>query len=192
MSFLSALFGSADQPKKPAAPEAHPDLPVYQAVINLIAVSPALQTQLTADVQRAFDAPQSFYDDGEYTLAEYGRGLRYPKDARLTPKFVLIDTLIDWEQMAEVDWKASEEDIRFAINDILDAKGFALELPQDEQYDDPDTFSVFQTIDDDELQPAGYCLAFLDIDSDSYVFTVVPLAQQAEAEQLFARLGQLK
>jgi hypothetical protein len=188
MSLLSDLFNFDRKPKAPAesAAPARPGIEVYHAVIDLITVSNELKAQLSSDVQRAFEAPQSFYQEDEYTLAE--RGLRFPKDGPLTPKFVLIDTLINHGQMAEVDWKASEEDLRFALNEILAAKGFPLDLPAAEQYDDPDTFSVFESIEAEELQPRGYCLAFLDIDSDSYVFTVVPLVQQPQVEELLAKL----
>jgi len=52
------------------------------------------------------------------------RGLTFPDKANLTAKFVLVDTLIDNDQMAEVDWKEDEEEIRFAINCILNAKDY--------------------------------------------------------------------
>lgn len=167
-----------------------PGIDVYQALIDLIVVSEALQTQLSADVQRAFDAPQSFYRDDEYTLA--GRGLTYPDDAPLTPKFVLIDTLINHGQMAEIDWQESEEDIRCAIYEIMEAKAIPFCLLGNDQYNGLDTFRVIEAIGREELHPTGYAITTLDINSDSYVFTIIPLDQQPEVEALFAQLSQLK
>ena len=37
------------------------------------------------------------------------------------------------------------------------------------------TLETIQAIDENELLPLGYCLEMLDVNSDSYVFTIVPL-----------------
>ena len=38
-----------------------------------------------------------------------------------------------------------------------------------------ETFEIIRVIDENELLPLGYCLEMLDVNSDSYVFTIVPL-----------------
>ena len=38
-----------------------------------------------------------------------------------------------------------------------------------------ETFEIIRVIDENEWQPLGYCLEMLDVNSDSYVFTIVPL-----------------
>lgn len=160
---------------------------LYEQLIHIIVVSETLKSDLKIKLKQALENPQLFYDDqDEFILSE--RGLTYPDDRLLTPKFVLIDTLIDNNQMAEVDWKEDEEEIRFAINSIISAKKYSINLSDKTIYDNEDTSEIIALIDKEELQSVGYCLKILDIDSDSYVFTVVPLSKQDEVSDFFAQL----
>jgi len=182
MGFFSKIFGhNGDKGEK------HPNLEFYEEVVDNIIVSEALKSELRIKLKQSFENPKSFYDDkNEFILSE--RGLRYPKDILLTPKFVLIDTLENNDQMAEVDWKETEEEIRSSINRIIKAKNYSLKLNEDNRYDDTDTFEIIKSINDKELNPLGYYLEILDINSDSYVFTVVPLDQHQVVKKIFEKL----
>lgn len=91
--------------------------------------------------------------------------------------------------MAEVDWKEKEDEIRLAIIRILTAKKYSFKLSDRAIYSDNDTFEIIELIEQEELIPVGYCLDIIDIDSDSYVFTIIQLSNQEEVSNLF---GQLK
>jgi len=133
------------------------------------------------------DTPEAFFDtDGAFILSD--RGLTYPKALPLDPKFVLVDTLMEHDLMAEVDWKSAEDEVRFSINQILKAKGYDFSIAEEDGYEGKDTYETIAQINDNELQTAGYSLEILDIDSDSYVFTIVPTTQQASVAALFDRL----
>ena len=154
--------------------------------MNHIAVSEVLQKDLKIKLKQAFENPKSFYDDdNEFILSD--RGLTYPDDVALTPKFVLVDTMQDENQMAEIDWKEDEDEIQYAINRILKAKNFA-NISSEAKYDDSETFDILHLINDNELKLLGYSLEILDIDSDSYVFTIVPLEKHQDVATLFLRL----
>lgn len=196
MGLFSKLFGQKENKAKellkkdnakPIAVSIKPNFEFFEKVVDNIVVSETLQKDLKIKLKRAFENPKSFYDDNnEFILSE--RGLTFPQDTLLTPKFVFVDTLQENEQMAEVDWKEEEEEIRFAINAIIKAKNYNIKLSDGTKYDDNDTFEIIELIDKEELNPLGYSLQILDIDSDSYVFTIVPLEKQQEVETMFAIL----
>jgi hypothetical protein len=108
MGFLSKLLG-----QKQAATK-RPNFEFYERVVDYTVVSDSLRDDLKIKLKQAFEDPKSFYDHhNEFKLSD--RGLTYPKDTLLTPKFVLVDTLQDNGQMAEVDWKEEESEIRTGI-----------------------------------------------------------------------------
>ena len=193
MGLFSKLFGRKSENKSASeltrsavSQKTSADLKMYEEIVNHIVVSEALQTSLKIKLKQAFEDPKSFYDDdNEFILSE--RGLTYPNDVALTPKFVLIDTMEDEDQMAEVDWKEDEDEIRFAINRIMKAKNYTTVL-EALKYNILDTPEVLSKINDDELKPMGYSLEILDIDSDSYVFTIVPLEKHQQVSELFSNL----
>lgn len=192
MGFFSKLFGKNQDTTKSnnnsfSAESVKPNLDFYENLVDKIAVSETLQNQLKVKIKQAFNDPKSFYDeDNEFILSD--RGLTFPKDTLLTPKFVLIDTLQENDQMAEVDWKEEEEEVRFALNRIGKAKNYNFKLPDDAIYEENDTFEVIKLINNKELKPLGFSLEILDINSDSYVFTVVLLSNQQEITMLFNQL----
>lgn len=70
-----------------------PNLELYTQLVNNIVVSETLKSQLRTNLKLAFENPKVFYDEhNAFILSE--RGLTFPDDTLLTPKFVLIDTLI--------------------------------------------------------------------------------------------------
>ena len=193
MGFFSNLFGHKSKAETPSnatdkslSDNTKPDFALYEETVNHIAVSEVLQKDLKIKLKQAFENPKSFYDDdSEFILSD--RGLTYPADSALTPKFVLVDTMQDENQMAEIDWKEDEDEIRYAINRILKAKNFA-NISSEAKYDDSETFDILHLINDNELKLLGYSLEILDIDSDSYVFTIVPLEKHQDVATLFLRL----
>lgn len=181
MGFLSNIFRQKPQEKSTCG------LALYEKVVDHIVISDDLKRELKAKLKQAFENPKSFYDDNnEFILSE--RGLLYPKDALLTPKFVLIDTLQDKGQMAEVDWKEEESEIRSFLNKIRMTKNYDFTLSGDDVYKGYDTDEILRSIDKKELQTQGYSIEVLDINSDSYVFTIVPLRDKQEVKMLFEKL----
>lgn len=194
MNFFSKLFGSRN-PKRPLpetnkVPQAAatgPDYKFYESLATVLVSNNELRSALLQQLKKAMDTPEAFFDtDGEFILSD--RGLTYPKALPLVPKFVLVDTLMEHDLMAEVDWKSAEDEVRFSINQILKAKGYDFSIAEEDGYEGKDTYETIAQINDNELQAAGYSLEILDIDSDSYVFTIVPATQQASVAALFDRL----
>ena len=181
MGFLSSIFGQKKNEKL------NPDLAFYEKVVSRIVISEALKSNLKTELKQAFEDPKSFYDyNEEFTFSE--RGLTYPKDALLTPKFVLIDTLQDNGEMAEVDWKEEECEVRTFLNEIRKAKNYDFKISHDDLYEGHDTGEIITLIDEKELKSQGYSIVLLDINSDSYVFTVVPLSDKKEVTMMFEKL----
>ncbi len=194
MSFFSNLFGSRDHKrtssemnKVPQAAATKPDYIFYETLATVLVSNDELRTTLLQQLKKAMDTPEAFFDtDGAFILSD--RGLTYPKALPLVPKFVLVDTLMEHDLMAEVDWKSAGDEVRFSINQILKAKGYSFSIAGEDGYEGKDTYETIAQINDNELQTAGYSLEILDIDSDSYVFTIVPTTQQASVAALFDRL----
>jgi hypothetical protein len=194
MGLFSKLFGGKQKiesgneiPAKPGTLQSGLiDLQFYEHVVDHIADSKELQEELKAMLKQAFDNPRSFYNaSGDFILSE--RGLTYPGHSHLTRKFVLVDKMISAGQMIEVDWKEQETEIRHWIIAIAKKKGYDLPLSIENKYG-RDTFQVLCLINDKELEPMQYCLEILDIDSDSYVFTIVPLDKKQLVRNFFDKL----
>lgn len=193
MGFFSNLFGQRSRDKtKPSTSDKSltnnpkTDFALYEETVDHIVVSESLQSDLKLKLKQAFEDPRSFYDDdNEFILSE--RGLTYPDDVALTPKFVLIDTMEDEDQIAEVDWKEDEDEIRFAINRIMKAKNYAT-ISDELKYAVLDTLEIIKKINHDELKPMGHSLEILDINSDSYVFTIIPIDKHRDVSELFLKL----
>ena len=163
------------------------DFNFYEKLVDCIAVSETLKSTLKTKLKQSFESPRTFYnEDGEFLLSE--RGLTYPENKSLTSKFVLIDTMIEGNEMIEVDWKEEEEEVRSAIKIILKTKGYKNEFSELNKFENEDTFEILQLINSKELNLSGYSLEIIDIDSDSYVFTVVPLNKHDETKAMFAAL----
>jgi len=181
MGFLSNIFGQK-QNDKPI-----PDLAFYEKVVDRIVISDTLKADLKIELKQAFEDPKSFYDDNnDFVLSE--RGLTYPKDALLTPKFVLIDTMHDNGEMAEADWKEEESEVRIFLNEIRMAKKYDFIISDDDLYEGHGTGEIINLIYERELMSQGYSIELLDINSDSYVFTVVPLKDKQEVKMMFEKL----
>ena len=165
-----------------------PSIELYEDIISSIVVSEALKNELTIKIKQAFEEPEIFYDpEGKCILSE--RGINYSNEGKLTPKFVLIDTLIDNDQMIEVDWKEDEEDVRYGLNKIIESKGYGFQISEDSLYEEDDeTFEIIYSISDEELQPLGYSIEMIDINSDSHVLTIIPLGIQEVVKGLFEKL----
>ena len=161
---------------------------LYEDIINSIAVSETLKNELKIKIKQAFENPEVFYNTkGKYILSE--RGIKYSDEGKFTPKFVLIDTLIDNDQMIEVDWEEAEEDVRYGLNKIIESKGYKFQISEDNLYDEDDeTHEIIYSIDDEELQPLGYCIEMINIDSDSHILTIVPLSIQQKVKELLKKL----
>ena len=181
MGFFSNIFAQKQNDKL------NHDLAFYEKIVSRIVNSETLKSDLKTELKRAFEDPKSFYDNKkDFTLSE--RGLTYPKDALLTPKFVLIDTLQDNGEMAEVDWKEEECEVRTSLNEIRTAKNYDFKISDDDLYEGHDTGEIITLIDEKELKSEGYSIVLLDINSDSYVFTIVPLSDKQEVKMMFEKL----
>lgn len=56
------------------------------------------------------------------------------------------------------------------------------------KYADLDISEIIKKINDDELKPMGHSLEILDINSDSYVFTIIPIDKHLDVSELFLKL----
>lgn len=148
-------------------------LALYEELIDAIVRQPERQERLKQLITKAFSHPGSFFDeDNDFILSD--RGLTYPEHAHLTPKFVLVDKMMEDFQMAEIDWKEEEENIRYSIDRVIKAKQYPVNLSLKDKYGPMEPDSILQQISSAELEPQGYVLTVIDIDADSYVFTVIP------------------
>lgn len=183
MGLFSKLFGKQ---KSEGISSNSINLAFYEALIEVIAVSDELKSELKTNIKIAYNDPASFYDDSRmFTLSD--RGLSYSVHKAITPKFVMIETMAQEGQMAEVDWKEDEEEVRTSVIEVLKAKEYDISFSANCKYQ-METFETIQAIDKNELQPLGYCLEMLDINSDSYVFTIVPVDKKQIVRSMFDKL----
>lgn len=100
----------------------------------------------------------------------------------------MIDTLLGNGEMVEADWKDQEYEIRTLLHEIRIVKNYNFTISDDDLYEDHEVEEILKLIDEKELQPQGYSIEILDINSDSYVFTIIALADKEEVKNSFAQL----
>lgn len=105
-----------------------------------------------------------------------------PQTSRLV-WIALVDALDDAGRAIELDWKEDVAEVEAALDRLAGRPVFADTLP-----DDADTFDALKQAGRQALD-ANLALFHLDIDSDSYPVTLVPLPDAYPAQVLADQLG---
>ena len=135
-------------------------------------------------VEFAFDKLESVaenpqnYEDVFLRLPEVGTDLIWLQ---------LIDFLIENNYAFEVDWKAYYTEVKTGIEGLFQKKGISIILEQDEDLYDLDAEIYFPKINQ-LLFNTGFSIINLDIDSDSYVITLVSESQAEVLQSLDVRV----
>ncbi len=106
------------------------------------------------------------------------------------PWIALVDALIDKELAEEIDWKESFEVITDVVEQLLKKKNLFSFDWEELNHTDYELFSedALATLAS-ELKRNATSLAYLDIDSDSYVLVVAKIVDMIELKKLAAQSG---
>lgn len=137
-------------------------------------------------VKFSIDSPSKYYVNHAEQLRE--RGIN--KSSEELPWIALVDELIENGLAFEIDWKEESQAICEVIDDLLDRKSFSgLEWHSfDEGYEDYTTEEFLNEVSI-KLRERSISLAFLDIDSDSYVLITVPAKEIEDLKRLALEAG---
>ncbi len=97
----------------------------------------------------------------------------------------LVDALLERNFAIEQDWKDDWSEVSWSLGRMCSARGLSPDLPEHLEGTPDETFVGAAA----SLAAVGAVLWGIDIDSDSYVATLLPLARGADAEALAARTG---
>lgn len=146
--------------------------------------------QIVEEVHLALRTPPNYFETFQDRLER--RGIM---DAQASlPWFALIDGLIEEELAWEIDWKESPDTIVWAVGKLInrkksrDAAMAALPPLREQDYTDMYTHETLHNIHR-KLDRYGFALACMDIDSDSYVLTVVPTLDLPRLSALAMQAG---
>ncbi|MCP1308911.1 DUF6630 family protein [Paenibacillus tyrfis] len=103
----------------------------------------------------------------------------------------LVDVLLEHQLAFEIDWKETGLYVCDVIDELLDRKKLA---PIDWKEFESDHYSEMPTDEflnhiAKKMKEAGVSLAYMDIDSDSYVLITVPAADLDEIKRLSEEAG---
>lgn len=142
---------------------------------------------IVQEVSDAYLAPDDYCEKWQDRLDD--RGITVPMEG--LPWIALVDALIDERLADEMDWKSEGSTVLYVTRRLIARKQL---LPHDKdwsefEYDEQQrTEKMLETMKT-KLQAYGVALAYMDIESDSYVLIAVEAEQLGELKQLAHTAG---
>lgn len=138
----------------------------YRNIIKLIDSKGATTERLS----KCFEDPKAYFN--EYRDCYDDRCMEEDEDEDTIIWIGMVDAFQDNNLLAELDWKEEKDEFVYCLKDLLGDKS----LPIDEAWFDEDgEFTQWAAILNEKWAAAGYVLAAMDIDSDSYCVFVTDL-----------------
>jgi hypothetical protein len=191
---LANLFGITKKSNNDSATD-KPDYKDYIALAKKIVGNgnDEVIVKLEKKFLRYFDDPNTVFQDGEYVY-ETNRELDEniyrgfsDEDPNQTYFFIMLDTLINSNFISEADWKVEFEDFDHFLKRIIRTKGYNIQSPVQ---DLTELFSgelIFTA--QEKFKVTDYRLLLIDIESDCYVYTVIPKEEIDEIQAGFSKIG---
>lgn len=158
------------------------------ALLTLSEKLSAGRDDVVGKVVQAWEEPELYVEQWGDRLANRGIEEPIPELAWIA----LVDALDELGLVREIDWKQDVETILFAVNSLLDHRGWLLPAA-DRRLEQAIRLEshTYENLGElhDWLQPHGIVLGHLDINSDCYVLIVVKEEECKEIEQLAATSG---
>ncbi|KOP80172.1 hypothetical protein AMS59_01850 [Lysinibacillus sp. FJAT-14745] len=146
-----------------------------------------VEEHVFSEVSLAIEKPESYFEKFKERLDE--RGIDSPIDQLAW--ISLVDALLDHDLAFELDWKESGLYICDVVDELLDRKKMAYISWgdfEDEEFDELPTSQCLNEISG-KLKEVGISLAYLDIDSDSYVLITVPSSDIDDIKKMAQEAG---
>lgn len=99
----------------------------------------------------------------------------------------IVDELIESGEAWELDWNAEIDDFLYIVDEIVDLNPLEYDKTW---FDENDDVGHWLRTLDENWYDSDYTAISLDIDSDSYVITVIEQSKYERLEELFERVGQ--
>ncbi|MEC0181020.1 hypothetical protein P4H61_05865 [Paenibacillus peoriae] len=146
-----------------------------------------LKEKVLEDVKLALEEPESYFERCEDRLNE--RGIEVSD--RTFVWIALVDVLLEYDLAFEMDWKEKGTYVCDVIDGLLVRKYFPLvnwEELEGKDYSEWTT-EMFLNEAARRLKSIAVSLAYLDIDSDSFVLITVPEIEIESIKQLSQKAG---
>jgi len=154
--------------------------------IQFFTLSDSAATQRVSErLALVLQDPAAYQAQYAEELAE--RGIEAELPAQELRDVALIDALLSEDLLWESDYQDPAADTAEGLNDILgqQQRPERVRLATGRSASGPDLLDAVQ----DALEPLGFALVLLTLDSDSYPLTLVADAQAEDARQLSRELG---
>lgn len=135
--------------------------------------------QCVTDIEHYFSEHIEAYEE---------RGIEKIEDEEDTKWIGITDLLIDHSFACEVDYSAELEDFLFALNETKQMADVEFVLDED-GLDEEGEVTQWCHIIDQKLADQHYCLASMDIDSDSYIIFMIKTSQFEELVEMTEAVG---
>ena len=153
----------------------------YKALAQLLLCDEKASNKLNA----CFDDYKKYYNDNQ---AQYeDRGIESDEDKETVLWFALVDCMLENDLAVEVDWKEEPSVVASLLNNIILDELLKIDT---EWFINDDLAECFKTINS-KWKKHNYVLSTIDIDSDSYVLTVMKVKQFKKAKKLASDIGKI-
>ena len=141
--------------------------------------------EVLARLKACFENPQRYFQENEDRYDERCIDL---EDGQETIRWIgLVDELLESKDLVELDWQSDMEEFFYQLEPLAQKQG--LHLNQAWLEEDGDIPLWARTLDQ-KWQSQGFCLAAMDIDSDSYVLFICQRAILGELVVLSKKINQ--
>lgn len=165
--------------KKPTT-DIHDENGSYERIIELMTNDEAL----IAELKSCAENPKKYFSENAERYEE-----RWFEGNESDDKIIWIgiaDAMISAGEAVELDWKAELEEFLWNVRELSDKH--SLEL-RDEWFEENDDIPKWCKLLDDRWRERDFCIAAMDIDSDSYVMFVCRTDMQASLAAFSKELG---
>lgn len=135
--------------------------------------------ECVTDIEGYFNAHAKAYDE---------RGIEEIENENDTKWLGIVDILIEHSFACEVDYSVEVEDFLFALNETKRMADVEIVLDEDE-LDEEGEVTEWCHVIDQKLADQHYCLASMDIDSDSYVIFMIKTSEFDELVEITEAVG---
>ena len=157
------------------------NIAIYQEIAQLLTDDNEVLSRLTS----CFESPRAYFK--QYADRYDERGISEEVDEATIKWLAIADELLAVNTVIELDWKTDKEEFLYQLEPLAAKQTLDLE---ENWFDEDDDIPTWCNILDEKWTGQDFCVACMDIDSDSYVLFICQRAVLGELAVLSKKINQ--